>query len=74
MPNPNEKYHNPLSREFREFTDMLNPAPSSDLLAEIRELRREVKALADALKPVDSLIATGQAVIEEFKRIKEPTP
>lgn len=51
--------------------DMIKP-PSGDsnLANEITELRREIAQLRTDLAPVPSLILTGRAAIEEFKKLR----
>ena len=55
------------SSVLRAFFDQ----PEHDLAAEVAALRQEIAALRAELKPVPSLILTGQQVAAEFKRLSE---
>jgi prefoldin subunit 5 len=48
--------------------------PEPGLAAEVAALREEIAGLRAELKPVSSLILTGQQVIAEFKRLAEVRP
>ena len=72
MPSPDQLEHvkRPLSNRFPGFAQQAE----SDLAAEVAALRKEIAALRAELKPVPSLILTGQQVADTFKRLSEVRP
>jgi hypothetical protein len=52
------------------LADLLRSSESS-LAGEVASLREEIAALRKELRPVSSLILTGQQVAEEFKRLRQ---
>jgi len=51
------------------FRQLFDAKLEPDLAHEISELRREIAALRNELAPVPTLIITGRAVLDEFKRM-----
>jgi hypothetical protein len=71
MPNPNEKSVNPLLQENVNFLRKFSGGDDrTELTNEVKSLRAEVRQLIEILKPVESLVATGQQVLEEYKRLR----
>jgi hypothetical protein len=67
MPSPYDKpilqpQPNAVLREFMKGSE-------DHLIDEVRALRHDIQKLRADLKPVESLILTGQQVAEEFKRL-----
>jgi len=73
MPNPNQQASTQQNRNIPPdvFRSLRRPNPSTDpdLAFEVSELRKEIAALREQLIPMPSFIATGQSVLDEFKRI-----
>ena len=53
------------------FREKVGELAEPDLASEVSGLRREIAALRRELRPVPSLIATGQSVLDEFRRMAE---
>lgn len=69
MPTPGQKMpHNSANAMTPTLAEMFGRS-ECDLAYEVQELRKEIAALRNELKPVPSMIATGQQVLDEFKRI-----
>lgn len=70
MSSPDQK---PQQRQLPEWlaARLREQQPEPDLATEVRALRQEIAALRAELKPVPSLILTGQQVAAEFKRLSE---
>ena len=73
MPAPDQKHENERGRSF--MADVMErltaPTPEAQLAHEVAELRREIQALRQDLAPVPSLILTGRAALDEFKRLTQ---
>lgn len=73
MPSPYDKPPEHPPRDFlaaRAFFEK----PEPGLAAEVAALRQEIAALRTELKPVSSLILTGQQVAAEFQRLNGSRP
>lgn len=68
MPAPGQKMHYNQADSIANLFDPLGMA-KSDIEYEVKALRQEIAELRAVLKPVPSMIATGQQVLEEFKRL-----
>lgn len=69
MPAHGQKmHHNPANAMTQAIAEMFR-CSESDLAHEVQELRKEIAALRNELKPVPSMIATGQHVLDEFRRM-----
>lgn len=54
----------------RQLLDSFFPKPQPNaVMQELAELRREIVALREAIAPQSSVILTGKAVTEEWKRL-----
>lgn len=62
--------NHPATQLPREFPDRLFPKPETLLADEIAALRQQIRELLAELKPVPSLILTGQEVINEMRRLE----
>lgn len=73
MPAPDQKHENQRGRPF--INDIMErlaaPTSEAQLAHEVAELRREIQALRQDLAPVPSLILTGRAALDEFKRLTQ---
>lgn len=67
MPTPEQIAHN-YRPSAEAFQKMVQPI-QMDLAGEIAALRNEIAALRTELKPVPTLIVTGQQALDEFKRL-----
>lgn len=54
---------------FRRLQSEMPKFFDSPLASEVAALRAEIAALRQELKPVSTLILTGAAVLDEFKRL-----
>ena len=68
MPSPDQMTHHLNLASQDRLAEFFKPA-HFDLAVEVAALREEIAALRAELKPVPSLILTGQQVAAEFKRI-----
>lgn len=73
MPAPDQKHENQRSRPFVSniIERLTAPTPEAQLANEVAELRREIQALRQDLATVPSLILTGRAALDEFKRLTQ---
>jgi hypothetical protein len=67
MPSPYDKPHH--QSQPRAALRALLEKSEPDLAAEVAALRHEIAALRHELKPVSSLILTGERVAAEFRRM-----
>jgi hypothetical protein len=66
MPSPHDKPQEHPPRDFSAIRAMME-RPEPGLASEVAALREEIAALRAELKPVSSLILTGQQVAAEFQ-------
>jgi predicted metal-dependent hydrolase len=74
MPAPDHKHEIPQQhmQKARQIMEQITrPTSESALAHEVAELRREIQALRQDLAPVPSLILTGRAALDEFKRLTQ---
>lgn len=68
MPSPDQMMKHEQQQIPHGLAELLRQTQPS-LAGEVAALREEIAALRDELKPVSSLILTGQQVVAEFKRL-----
>jgi len=68
MPSPHDKQQYQHREELPRLANFFGD-PEPGLAAEVAALRKEIAALRAELKPVSSLILTGQQVAAEFQRL-----
>jgi hypothetical protein len=73
MPSPDSKPENlpPNDLARQVMARAMEREQQSGLAYEVAELRREIQALRQDLSPVPSLILTGRAALDEFKRLTQ---
>jgi hypothetical protein len=69
MPSPYETQRSAQQQMSSVLRDFFEQPADASLAHEVAALRQEIAALRAELKPVSSLILTGQQVAAEFKRL-----